>query len=188
MSVVRVSRRTGLTASLSSTPSTTQSPTCRCQQAQKTAVSEQPLPMYCQHSISGRRTILLPWPCLLPVKGVHCPQKQMVLAQPECVTFPCSRCVVIQAGQGLFYSPVSKKYRALNCDSDNYGAATVTYGLNPSPCRCARRVAVASSLVCSELCRCCVTCFDTRHWHATLWDGGHALTRVTVRHNQLHRG
>lgn len=41
----------------------------------------------------------------------------------------------IQAGQGLYYSTLSKTYRAKDCNANTFGVANTTYGLTPAPCR-----------------------------------------------------
>jgi hypothetical protein len=49
-------------------------------------------------------------------------------------------CAVIQAGQGLYEladGDTLGGWKASNCDNGNYGVPNATYGLSPSPCRCA---------------------------------------------------
>lgn len=41
----------------------------------------------------------------------------------------------IKSGQGMYYSPASKQYSAVNCSSNSYGVANTTYGLGAYPCR-----------------------------------------------------
>lgn len=41
----------------------------------------------------------------------------------------------IVAGQGMFFSPASGLFRAVNCSSNNYGVASKTTGLAAYPCR-----------------------------------------------------
>lgn len=41
----------------------------------------------------------------------------------------------IKAGQGMFYSPVTDSYWAVNCDSNNYGVFNKTSGLSAFPCK-----------------------------------------------------
>lgn len=48
---------------------------------------------------------------------------------------PAPVAAVIQAGQGLLYQALENSWRAVNCDSNNYGVANETYGLTPAPCR-----------------------------------------------------
>jgi hypothetical protein len=41
----------------------------------------------------------------------------------------------IMPGQGLYYTALTKSYRAKNCLVNSYGVSNTTYGLTPSPCR-----------------------------------------------------
>ena len=41
----------------------------------------------------------------------------------------------IKAGQGMYFSPATSKYTAVNCETNNYGVANTTYGLAAYPCR-----------------------------------------------------
>ena len=36
---------------------------------------------------------------------------------------------------GLMYNSISKTWRAVNCDSNNYGVTNNTFGLTPTPCK-----------------------------------------------------
>jgi len=40
----------------------------------------------------------------------------------------------IEAGQGMVYSPVTNRYKAVNCDNNNYGVTAKTGGLAARPC------------------------------------------------------
>lgn len=46
-----------------------------------------------------------------------------------------SRSADIQSGQGLYYTTLTKSWRAKNCTVNSYGVANQTFGLTPSPCR-----------------------------------------------------
>lgn len=41
----------------------------------------------------------------------------------------------IMPGQGMYLSSISNTFRAVNCDTDSYGVANITYGLSVLPCR-----------------------------------------------------
>lgn len=41
----------------------------------------------------------------------------------------------IVAGQGMYFSPDTKLFRAANCETDNYGVSNKTTGLAAYPCR-----------------------------------------------------
>lgn len=41
----------------------------------------------------------------------------------------------IQAGQGLYYTTLTKSWRAKNCTVNAYGVSNQTFGLSPAPCR-----------------------------------------------------
>ncbi len=48
---------------------------------------------------------------------------------------PLLACADIKPGQGMYFSPATNKYTAVNCASDNYGVSNTTYGLAAYPCR-----------------------------------------------------
>lgn len=59
----------------------------------------------------------------------------------------------IKAGQGMYFSPATNTYTAVNCDSDSYGVTETTYGLAAHPCRsCPAGMQTSTSLPNSAAC------------------------------------
>jgi hypothetical protein len=69
----------------------------------------------------------------------HISQQIMHTTHPTAVVgchLPCTApSADIQPGQGLLYEALTKTWRAQNCIKNNFGLATITYGLTPAPCR-----------------------------------------------------
>jgi len=57
----------------------------------------------------------------------------------------------IKPGQGMYFSAASSSYRAVNCETNQYGVANTTYGLAAFPCRdCPAGMQTSTSLTSSN--------------------------------------
>jgi hypothetical protein len=54
---------------------------------------------------------------------------------PLPLVFPLLLPADINPGQGMYFSAATNAYRAVSCDTNNYGVANLTYGLAAFPCR-----------------------------------------------------
>lgn len=71
----------------------------------------------------------------------------------------------IKAGQGLMFQSTTGKWRAINCDDNNYGVTEKTYGLGVQSCK------VCDLTGCDRLCWCFATAPHKycccKAWHDT---------------------